>query len=49
MKKFVVAILATLVLPATIFAADTMREGKWEMITTMEMPGMPMKLSLIHI
>jgi hypothetical protein len=44
MKKIGIAILSTLVLPATIFAADTMREGYWELITTMEMPGMPMKM-----
>jgi len=44
MKKITIIILTTLVLPATIFAADTMREGYWELITTMEMPGMPMKM-----
>lgn len=44
MKKIVIAIMSTLVLPATIFAADTMREGKWELITSMEMQGMPMKM-----
>jgi hypothetical protein len=44
MKKIGIAILSTLVLPATIFAADTMREGYWELITTMEMPGMPVKM-----
>jgi hypothetical protein len=44
MKKFAIAIMSTLVLPVTIFAADTMREGKWELITTMEMQGMPMKM-----
>lgn len=45
MKKIVIAILSALVLPATSFAADTMREGYWELITTMEMPGMPMKMA----
>jgi hypothetical protein len=44
MKKILIAIMSTLILPATIFAADTMREGKWELITSMEMPGMPFKL-----
>jgi hypothetical protein len=45
MKKIVInAVMFTLVLPATILAADTMREGKWELITTMEMQGMPMKM-----
>lgn len=45
MKKFIVAILTALVLPAAVFAADTMRDGYWELITTMEMPGMPMKMA----
>ena len=44
MKKIAIAVLSTLVLPATIFAADTMREGYWELITTTEMPGMPMEI-----
>jgi hypothetical protein len=44
MKKITIVILSLLVLPATIFAADTMREGYWELVTTMEMPGMPMKM-----
>jgi hypothetical protein len=35
----------TLALPATIFAADSMRDGYWELVTTMEMPGMPMKMA----
>jgi hypothetical protein len=42
MKKIVIVVLSILALPVTIFAADTMREGNWEMVTTMEMPGMPM-------
>jgi len=44
MKKIIVAILSIMVLPATVFAANTIRDGKWELITTMEMPGMPMKI-----
>ena len=44
MKKIAIAVLSTLVLPATIFAAETMREGYWELITTTEMPGMPMEI-----
>jgi hypothetical protein len=44
MKKIVIAIMSTLIMPVTIFAADTMREGNWEMITTMDMPGMPFKM-----
>ena len=45
MKKFVIVILSSLVLPAASFAADTMRDGYWELVTTMEMPGMPMKMA----
>lgn len=44
MKKIIIAVLSTLVLPATVFAADTMREGNWELLTTMEMPGMPFSI-----
>ena len=44
MKKIVFAILSILALPAISFAANTMRDGYWELITTMEMPGMPMKM-----
>jgi hypothetical protein len=45
MKKIVIAILFALALPATNFAADTMRDGYWELTSTMEMPGMPMKMA----
>jgi hypothetical protein len=45
MKKIVFAVLFALVLPAAGFAADTMRDGYWELTTTMEMPGMPMKMA----
>lgn len=45
MKKIVIVILSALVLPTISFATDTMREGYWELITTMEMPGMPMKMA----
>ena len=45
MKKIVInAVVFTLVLPVTILAADTMHEGRWELTTTMEMQGMPMKM-----
>lgn len=44
MKKIVIALLSTLVIPAVGIAAETMREGYWELTTTMEMPGMPMKM-----
>ncbi len=45
MKKTVIAVLFALALPVTSFAADTMRDGYWELITTMEMPGMPVKMA----
>ncbi|OGT99509.1 MAG: hypothetical protein A2X80_14090 [Geobacteraceae bacterium GWB2_52_12] len=44
MKKIVIAVLSILSFAASSFAADTMRDGYWELITTMEMPGMPMKM-----
>ncbi|OGR28597.1 MAG: hypothetical protein A2X83_01495 [Desulfuromonadales bacterium GWD2_54_10] len=44
MKKIAIVILSCLALPAISFAADNMREGYWELITTTEMPGMPMKI-----
>lgn len=44
MKKSVAFLLIALVVPVTCFAADTMREGYWELVSTMEMPGMPMKM-----
>ena len=44
MRRFIVAILFALVLPTASFANDTMREGYWEITTTMEMPGMPMEM-----
>jgi len=44
MKQIVIAILSVFALSVTCFAADTMRDGYWELITTMEMPGMPMAM-----
>jgi hypothetical protein len=44
MKRIAIAILSTLVFPAICFAADTMHEGYWELVTTMEMTGLPMKI-----
>ena len=44
MRKTVIVVLFALVLPVAGFAADTMRDGYWELITTMEMPGMPMQM-----
>jgi len=45
MKKSIVVILSALVLSSTSFAADSMREGYWELITVMDMPGMPVKMA----
>jgi hypothetical protein len=42
--KTVLAVLVLGSLPATVLAADGMREGMWEITTSMEMPGMPMKM-----
>jgi len=44
MKKLVFAILAACALPMSSFAADTMHDGYWEIVSTMDMPGMPMKI-----
>ena len=44
MKKIVITLLSALALPAVSFAAETMREGYWELVTSMEMPGMPMQM-----
>ncbi len=44
MRRIVIAVLCTLVLPAASFAADMMRDGYWQLTTTMDMPGMPMKM-----
>jgi hypothetical protein len=45
MRKTFFVLLSTLLLPAAGFAADTMRDGYWELVSTMEMPGMPMKMA----
>ena len=42
MKKIAVVVLSALLIPAAGFAGETMREGYWELTTTMEMPGLPM-------
>lgn len=44
MKKSVIFLLLALAVPGVCCAADTMREGYWELVSTMEMPGMPMKI-----
>jgi hypothetical protein len=44
MRKILITVLAVLLVPTVSFAAETMREGLWEITTKMEMPGMPMKM-----
>ena len=45
MKRTIIAALgAMLLLPAGAFAADSIREGYWEVTSQTEMPGMPMKI-----
>lgn len=44
MKKVALVILSAFLLPSTGLAAGTMRDGYWEMTTTVEMPGMPMQI-----
>jgi hypothetical protein len=40
----VCAVVLSVLLPAAVFAAEGIRPGMWEITTTMEMPGMPMKM-----
>jgi len=45
MKRLLVCLLSVaMMLPAGASAAETMREGLWEITSQSEMPGMPMKL-----
>ena len=46
MRHLMILVVAALALAATVavVAADEMREGLWEMTTTMEMPGVPYKM-----
>jgi len=44
MRKAILIVLAVLLVPAVTLAADSIREGLWEVTTQMEMPGMPMKM-----
>jgi hypothetical protein len=44
MKKAFITTLVLCALPALCSAADVMRDGYWEMTSTMEMPGMPMQM-----
>jgi hypothetical protein len=42
--KTVLFVLLIVFVPGVLLAADNMREGMWEITSTMEMPGMPMKM-----
>ena len=45
MKRTIIAALGAMVLVSTgAFAADTIRDGYWEVTSQTEMPGMPMKI-----
>ncbi|MBN2401894.1 MAG: DUF3617 family protein [Spirochaetes bacterium] len=45
MKKFAITIMAVFFFMAVLFAASIkMREGKWEVTMTMNIPGMPMAM-----
>jgi len=45
MKRIIVTVLGgLLLLPSGVFAADSIREGYWEVTSQTEMPGMPMKI-----
>lgn len=45
MKRTMSAVLGVLLLlPTGVFAADSIREGLWQITTQTEMPGMPMKI-----
>ncbi|MDK9717422.1 MAG: DUF3617 domain-containing protein [Trichlorobacter sp.] len=45
MKRTIIAALGAMVLlPTGAFAADSIREGYWEVTSQTEMPGMPMKI-----
>ncbi len=39
------AVACAVAVPGTVFAAGEMREGQWELTSTVEMPGMPMKMA----
>lgn len=49
MKKVVIVLLSAMLIPVAGFAAETMRDGYWELTTTMEMPGMPMKMPATQV
>jgi hypothetical protein len=43
-KKAAILIFIVFAMVSTSFAEPNLKEGKWEVTTTMEMPGMPMQL-----
>ena len=47
MKKFVFAASSVLFCIAVLFAAPAMREGKWEISMSINMPGMPFALPAV--
>jgi len=45
MKRTISAVIGVmLLLPTGLFAADSIRDGYWEVTSQTEMPGMPMKI-----
>lgn len=45
MKRMsVFAVVLSVLLPALVFSAEGIRPGMWEITSTMDMPGMPMKM-----
>ncbi len=42
--KHVLAVLVLVSLPSAVLAANGIREGMWEITSSMEMPGMPMAM-----
>ncbi len=45
MKRTISAVIGVmLLLPTGLFAADSIRDGYWEVTSQAEMPGMPMKI-----
>lgn len=45
MKKVAITVLFLTMFPLAALAAETMRDGYWELVTTVDMPGMPMKMA----
>lgn len=44
MKRALVLFIGALLVPAGVFAADSIRDGYWEVTSQTEMPGMSMKM-----